>query len=378
MRVLAAVTFAAEAAATRNGAKSSHAATAKAVGKTAKATGKKRLAAGKSKDKKSTADKPAALAVPLAQGPAPQTPEAEVALVKSAIGALRSGGASKATEVAATISDPVARKLVEWIILRSDHNGANSKRYLAFIAASPGWPSPAIFRRRAEGMLWVENVKPAQALSFFNDSPPQSGVGRLVLARALFAQGDTERASALVREAWRYDPLPAEVEKHVLERHSELLSRADHKARMEKRLFAADNDAAMRAARRLGGADLAIAQARIAINRKAGNAKKLLDAVPADARDDAGYLYARAHLLRHDDKIAEVGAGVAVRPARPRPGPRWGGMVGRAADHVAQAARSRRCPLRLSGGGGGGRTDQGKLPGRAPFHGRLDRAALSR
>ena len=275
------------------------------MGKAAKATGKKRLAAGKSKDKKSTADKPAALAVPLAQGPAPQTPEAEVALVKSAIGALRRGGASKATEVAATISDPVARKLVEWIILRSDHNGANSKRYLAFIAASPGWPSPAIFRRRAEGMLWVENVKPAQALSFFNDLPPQSGVGRLVLARALFAQGDTERASALVREAWRYDPLPAEVEKHVLERHSELLSRADHKARMEKRLFAADNDAAMRAARRLGGADLAIAQARIAINRKAGNAKKLLDAVPADARDDAGYLYARAHLLRHDDKIAE-------------------------------------------------------------------------
>jgi peptidoglycan lytic transglycosylase len=303
---LAAVTFAAEAATTRSGAKSSSAATAKAVGKTAKATGKKKVAAGKSKDKKSAADKPTALAVPLAQGPAPQTPEAEVALVKSAIGALRSGGASKATDVAATISDPVARKLVEWIILRSDHNGAHSKRYLAFIAANPSWPNLGMFRRRAEGMLWVENVKPAQALSFFNDSPPQSGVGRLVLARALFAQGDTEGASALVREAWRYDPLPAEVEKHVLERYSELLSRADHKARMEKRLFAADNDAAMRAARRLGGADLAIAQARIAINRKAGNAKKLLDAVPADARDDAGYLYARAHLLRHDDKIAEA------------------------------------------------------------------------
>jgi soluble lytic murein transglycosylase len=256
---LAAVTFAAEAAATRGGAKSSRAATAKAVGKTATATGKMKVAAGKSKDKKSTADKPVALAVPLAQGPAPQTPEAEVALVKSAIGALRSGGASKATEIAATISDPAARKLVEWIILRSDHNGAHSKRYLAFIAANPSWPNLGMFRRRAEGMLWVENVKPAQALSFFNDSPPQSGVGRLVLARALFAQGDNEGASALVREAWRYDPLPAEVEKHVLERYPELLSRADHKARMEKRLFAADNDAAMRAARRLGGADLAIA-----------------------------------------------------------------------------------------------------------------------
>ena len=81
----------------------------------------------------------------------------------------------------------------------------------------------------------------------------------------------------------------------MLERYSEFLSRADHKARMEKRLFAGDNEAAMRAARRLGGADLAIAQARIALNRKGGNAKKLLDAVPAEAHHDPGYhLRARA------------------------------------------------------------------------------------
>ncbi len=51
-------------------------------------------------------------------------------------------GASKATGVAANISDPAARKLVEWLILRGDHNGADSKRYLAFIAANPSWPKP--------------------------------------------------------------------------------------------------------------------------------------------------------------------------------------------------------------------------------------------
>jgi soluble lytic murein transglycosylase len=74
---------------------------------------------------------------------------------------------------------------------------------------------------------------------------------------------------------------------------------------MEKRLFAADNEPAMRAARRLGRSDVAIAQARIALNRK-GNAKKLLEAVPAEARHDAGYVFAHAHILRHDGKIAEA------------------------------------------------------------------------
>ena len=78
--------------------------------------------------------------------------------------------------------------------LAQRHPGADSKRYLAFIAANPGWPSVGMFRKRAEAMLWVENIKPAQALSFFKDSPPQTGTGRLVLARALIAQGDAEAA----------------------------------------------------------------------------------------------------------------------------------------------------------------------------------------
>src|SRR5262245_23599323 len=198
--------------------------------------------------------------MPLAQGPSLQTSAAEIAQVKSTIEALRRGGASKATEVAGAISDPVARKLVEWMILRSDHSGADSKRFLAFIAANPSWPSLTMFRKRAEAMLWNENPKPAQVLSFFKDSPPQSGTGHLVLARALLAEGDTEGAKPLIREAWRYHKLSAEVEKQALERYSEFLSRADHKARMEKRVVASDNEAEMRAARRLGAADVGIAQ----------------------------------------------------------------------------------------------------------------------
>jgi peptidoglycan lytic transglycosylase len=323
--------------------------TAKAAGKTAKPSGKK-TAAARSRDKKSTSRKAAAAAVRLqparpdssgASAPAdaaaygareartgelepstvsslltppPETSDGDVALVRKAIDGLRRGGADKATQIEATISDPAARKLVEWIILRSDNNRAESTRYAAFIAANPSWPSLAMFRRRAEEMLWVENVKPTQVLAFFNGSPPQSAKGRLALARALLAQGDTEGATAQVREAWRSDPMSADVEKQVLKNYSELLGRADHKARMEKRLFAADKETAMRAARRLGGADLAIAHARIALNAKGGNAGKLLEAVPAEAHHDPGYIFARLHVLRHKDKIAEAGQTMLSAP----------------------------------------------------------------
>jgi soluble lytic murein transglycosylase len=319
---------AAPAAAAQGETENPLAAMAKAAGKkgtksSAKPAGKKAAARSKEKQSASRKTAPASGArdarelptEPPAQALIPETPDADVALVRSAIDSLRRGGADKATQVAATISDPVARKLVEWIILRSSSSLASSTRYTAFIAANPSWPSLAMLRRYAEAMLWVENAKPAKVVDFFNGSPPQSAKGRLVLARALLAQGDTEGASALVRETWRNDPMSADVEKQVLDRNPDLLTRADHKARMEKRLFAADTESAMRAARRLGGADLAIAHARIALNRKggkggkggkSGNAGKLLEAVPADAHQDAGYLFAHVHLLRHKDKVAQA------------------------------------------------------------------------
>ena len=117
--------------------------------------------------------------VPVSTAPpaAPTTSEGDIALVRKAIDTVHSGGTAKATQIEATISDPAARKLVEWIILRSDNNGADSTRYIAFIAANPGWPSVGMFRRRAEEMLWVEDVKPAQVLELLQRLPAANGQG---------------------------------------------------------------------------------------------------------------------------------------------------------------------------------------------------------
>ena len=255
-------------------------------------------------DARSGSSQPSANPMPQAQ--TQETSDADVALVRRAIDTLRSSGAEEASRIEATVSDPVARKLVEWIILRGDNNGANFARYAAFIAANPSWPSVALFRRRAEAMLWVEDVRPPQVLSFFKGCPPQTAKGRLALARALTEQGDTDSARAQVRHAWRSDPMSADVENQVLESYPEFLTPADHKARMEKSLYAGDNETAIRAARRLGDADLAIANARVALSGKGGNAKKLLEAVPAEAHNDVGYIFAYLQVLRHENKILEA------------------------------------------------------------------------
>ena len=97
----------------------------------------------------------------------------------------------------------------------------------------------------------------------------------------MLALGDRAGAQAQVRDAWRNDAFGADLEAQVLEAFGGLLTAADHKARMDMRLYAEDTEGGLRNANRAGGDAPAIAKARIAVIKKAGNAKAALDAVPA-------------------------------------------------------------------------------------------------
>ena len=237
--------------------------------------------------------------------PAVTASAADLAAVREAIEHTRRGRAKDATEVEQRIADPLARKLVEWAILRSDENGADFSRFQAFIAANPSWPNIAMFRKRAEAMLWQERADLATIRAFTGDRP-LSAKGRFALGRALLAQGDRSGAQALVREAWRSEPLPTEAEEQILGTFGDLITRTDEKVRMERRLYANDNATALRAAYRIGGVEPGIAKVRAAVNAKASNAEAMLKDLPSSANQDTGLLFGYIQLLRRADKIAEA------------------------------------------------------------------------
>jgi soluble lytic murein transglycosylase len=243
---------------------------------------------------------------PLAAAESSTTPAADVALTKQALDLVRRGKTSDATTVEQTISDPLARKLVEWTILRSDENDAGFNRLAAFSAENPSWPNAITVRKRAESALWDEKRSAETVRSFFAASKPTTAKGKFALARALLSQGDSPAAAQLARQAWREDTCSVAVERSVMETFGEALTRADHKARMDRRFYDDDPDAGMRMAQLLGGADLLIGRARKAVVDKASNARALLDAVPEGARGDAGYLFHKAQWLRREDKPIEA------------------------------------------------------------------------
>jgi soluble lytic murein transglycosylase len=264
-------------------------------------------------------------AVPALQGPAsaksiapPRTAPAfatastvatsplDLTAVKQAIDLVRKNRQDEATNVENSITDPLARKLVEWVILRSEDGSGDFSRYKGFIAGNPSWPSIPLLRRRAEATLWQNPPDPQTVIAFFADDPPRSAKGHFALARALLMRGEVARASAILHEAWRGDAFSSDLEGQAREAFAGLITPADDAARMDDRLYADDEDAALRAARHLDAAARAVAEARIAVIDQAANARALLDAVPESARHEPGYIFSRIQWLRRADKVVEA------------------------------------------------------------------------
>jgi soluble lytic murein transglycosylase len=253
-------------------------------------------------------------ALPFAVATTASTSPVDLAAVKQAIDLVGKNRQDEATTIEGTISDPLARKLVEWVILRSEDGSSDFSRYATFIAANPSWPSITTLRRRAEGVMWQEQADPQAIVSFFAAEPPHTAKGHFALARAMLAQGNVAGAAATLRDSWRDDAFSADLEEQARETFSGLITPADDQARMNARLYAEDDDAGLRAAHHLDPTALAVAKARAAVINQADNTKALLEAVPAAARHDPGYVFSTIQWLRRADKIPEAAQWMIAAP----------------------------------------------------------------
>ena len=82
-------------------------------------------------------------------------------------------------------------------------------------------------------------------------------------------------------------------------------------------LYGSEHEAALRAAKRLGSREVALAKARIAAYRKAPNTRALLEAVPSELHGDPGYIFSKIQLLRREEKFAEAAQLMLSAPKDP-------------------------------------------------------------
>jgi peptidoglycan lytic transglycosylase len=245
--------------------------------------------------------------------PTPQL-SPDLAATKQAIALVRQRKFTDATTLAASIKDPIAQKVVEWALLRNSDGTAGFDRYAVFIQTNRDWPSNLLLRKRAEARLWNERRDAATVRRFLGERPV-SAPGRLALARVLLREGDREGAMREVQMVWRSAEMSAELEASVIDAFPDQLTVADHTARMDRRIGAKDFGAAMRAAKRLGPAQVAIVKACDAAAANSAKSGALLEAVAKEARTDLGYALCSLHWLLARNELTAA-AKVAAESAR--------------------------------------------------------------
>lgn len=263
----------------------------------------------------SALDPQATSAIPFAsigKGDAARAAFGTIDQLKSGLDALSSGDLAQARAVRDALpTTALDRHILMWAIAINGGDQVPSADIAAAAQALPGWPGLATLRRNSERAMARETPGPNIVVSAFAGSEPQTIEGALLLARAQKELGNAKAALAVLQPFWRSEKLDAKYEVAILRDFGSLIPAADHRIRMERMLYADRVNSAARVAELAGAKPLADAWAAVIKGDK--KAQALLDAVPASQRS-AGYVFAKARLLRKQEKFTEAAAVMLKAP----------------------------------------------------------------
>ena len=220
--------------------------------------------------------------------------------LKRGLSALRKGRVSEALKARERLRPgTLERKLMAWAI--AVHGRGVDVRTLTAIANDlPDWPNTKTIRINIERAL-AKTMSGPEVRAAFSQSQPESTEAATALAQAHMAAGDSTAAREAIAPVWRENVLSASQERNILSDFGSVLTRADHRSRVEFLL----SKKRLRGATRLAGKAgmTRLIAARTAVERKQRSAKSALAAVPASQRSSANYLFSKAKYLRRKNQL---------------------------------------------------------------------------
>jgi soluble lytic murein transglycosylase len=229
----------------------------------------------------------------------------DMATLREALRAAQQGDVGRADSLRGGLSDPIARKLVLWVM--ADKAGERMPFAELDQARRDLWGWPRANRRQAaaEQQLEAQSLPPQSVIAWFNGEQPQTAEGAMALAAADRALGKTQDAKALIRHFWRDEPFEAEPQRQMLARFGDLLTVDDHVRRADMLLYGQQGPAARDMLALLPPDQQTLARARMAFRQgDAGTGQSLLQSLPPSLQADPGVAFERARwLLRQKDGV---------------------------------------------------------------------------
>ena len=244
----------------------------------------------------------------------PAAPPADLALVRQALSEYKRGNLSLGDAFAERVGDDAARLALEWVAIRTGKQLVGFSRLAAFAASNPDFPMAEWVQRRAEEALFVEKKPAATLEAFFANRAPETGPGKIALARHKLAMGEAAAAHELVRAAFRDDKTNTGIRAVVFKEFPGVITLKDQRYLAQRLIYDGETSEGQRVAQAAGPALAQLAQLLSASINETGGAAALLTKIDPVYARDAAVSFARVQHLRRSNQIAEAGRVMLAAP----------------------------------------------------------------
>ena len=249
--------------------------------------------------------------VPARQTVAKPLSAVDQSLFAQGLASAKRGDIAGAKSAIASLSDPIARKLVTWAMV--DVSSVQLSFYDLDAARRDldGFPRGARRQLAAEKVLETAGKTPQQVVAWFSGQEPASAPGAMALASAYRSLGRQAEATDLIRRWWRDKSFEADAQRAMLTRFGDVLTPDDHVRRADILLYGAQGPAARDVVALLPPDRQAAALARISLR---GNVDSSFGSLTPADQASPGVAFERASFLR---RKGQEGAAVSALSAAP-------------------------------------------------------------
>lgn len=208
----------------------------------------------------------------------------------------------------------VERKTLAWAIALSSSLRVSPNDLAKIAGDLPDWPGQVTMRSNYERAVIRLNLGDGEIIRILGGTMPASDEGKRALAQAYMRTGQTSRASAIIKPFYYTKKLSTQEQASLTKQFAPLLTKADHKRRMDAMLYDERVKAAVALAP-LANAE-SLAAGRGAVVRRKGAAAALQKVHPS-WNGDAGLLFSRIQYLRRADRPREAAKLLLSAPRDP-------------------------------------------------------------
>ena len=200
-----------------------------------------------------------------------------------------------------SIKSPVLKKVLSWHLFSAANSGASFEEISRFLRENAHWPLRRQLQIRAEEVM-PHSLLASEIFTWFENRVPLTPNGTARLAASHLKQGNTEKATKLIRKIWVHGNFGAQQERQFYRQFRRYMTRKDHIERLDRLLWAGKYHPVRRMYRRIHGDYRALAEARLALRRFRGGVDRAISRVPESLKNDPGLVYERLRWRRKKGK----------------------------------------------------------------------------